>query len=81
MGVGRNLAYKKEEFFNVNGFIEHMQIRSGDDDLFINQAAKAKTQLLLTLRKVLPILNQKHFQRMVYSKKKTCCYSKILQNF
>ncbi|MFV8442743.1 glycosyltransferase [Flavobacterium sp. LB2P44] len=42
MGVGRNLAYKKEEFFNVNGFIEHMQIRSGDDDLFINQAAKGK---------------------------------------
>jgi glycosyltransferase involved in cell wall biosynthesis len=42
MGVGRNLAYKKEEFFKVNGFIEHMQIRSGDDDLFINQAANAK---------------------------------------
>src|SRR6478752_2833275 len=39
MGVGRNLAYKKEEFFNVNGFIDHMKIRSGDDDLFINQAA------------------------------------------
>jgi glycosyltransferase involved in cell wall biosynthesis len=39
MGVGRNLAYKKEEFFNVNGFIDHIQIRSGDDDLFINQAA------------------------------------------
>ncbi|OHT44529.1 glycosyltransferase [Flavobacterium tructae] len=39
MGVGRNLAYKKDEFFNVNGFIEHIQIRSGDDDLFINQAA------------------------------------------
>jgi glycosyltransferase involved in cell wall biosynthesis len=42
MGVGRNLAYKKEEFFNVNGFIEHMQIRSGDDDLFVNQAASAR---------------------------------------
>jgi glycosyltransferase involved in cell wall biosynthesis len=42
MGVGRNLAYKKETFFNVNGFIEHMQIRSGDDDLFVNQAANAK---------------------------------------
>ncbi len=41
MGVGRNLAYKKEEFFNVNGFIDHMQIRSGDDDLFINQAANS----------------------------------------
>ena len=42
MGVGRNLAYKKEEFFNVNGFIEHIQIRSGDDDLFVNQASNAK---------------------------------------
>lgn len=39
MGVGRNLAYKREEFFNVNGFIDHMKLRSGDDDLFINQAA------------------------------------------
>ncbi len=42
MGVGRNLAYKREEFFNVNGFIDHMKIRSGDDDLFINQAATGK---------------------------------------
>ncbi|MGO4822456.1 MULTISPECIES: glycosyltransferase [unclassified Flavobacterium] len=42
MGVGRNLAYKKEEFFNVNGFINHIQIRSGDDDLFINEAATGK---------------------------------------
>jgi len=41
MGVGRNLAYKKEDFFNVNGFIDHIQIRSGDDDLFINQAANS----------------------------------------
>jgi glycosyltransferase involved in cell wall biosynthesis len=39
MGVGRNLAYKKSEFFNANGFINHMNIRSGDDDLFINQVA------------------------------------------
>lgn len=40
MGVGRNLAYKKEEFFKVNGYIDHMKIRSGDDDLFVNQASK-----------------------------------------
>ncbi|MGO4772370.1 glycosyltransferase [Flavobacterium sp. W22_SRS_FK3] len=46
MGVGRNLAYKKEEFFNVNGFIDHIQVRSGDDDLFVNQAAnKANTTI------------------------------------
>ena len=42
MGVGRNMAYKREEFFKTNGFIEHMKIRSGDDDLFINQAANSK---------------------------------------
>lgn len=42
MGVGRNLAYKKEEFFNVRGFMDHMKIRSGDDDLFINQAGTSK---------------------------------------
>jgi cellulose synthase/poly-beta-1,6-N-acetylglucosamine synthase-like glycosyltransferase len=39
-GVGRNMAYKREEFFKVRGFMDHMQVRSGDDDLFINQAAE-----------------------------------------
>lgn len=39
MGVGRNLAYRRDEFFKVNGFIDHMNINSGDDDLFINQVA------------------------------------------
>lgn len=42
MGVGRNMAYKREEFFKTNGFIEHMKIRSGDDDLFINEASNAR---------------------------------------
>ncbi len=38
MAVGRNLAYTKSEFFRVKGFINHMKIRSGDDDLFIRDA-------------------------------------------
>lgn len=38
-GEGRNLAYKKDEFFKVNGYIEHMSIRLGEDSLFLNQAA------------------------------------------
>ena len=42
MGIGRNLAYKKEVFFDVNGFISHIQVRSGDDDLFINEAANGR---------------------------------------
>jgi len=42
MGVGRNLAYNRSEFYKTNGFIKHMDIRSGDDDLFINEAANSK---------------------------------------
>lgn len=39
MGVGRNLAYRKDLFFKHKGFASHQHIMSGDDDLFINQAA------------------------------------------
>lgn len=42
MGVGRNLAYKKELFFRHKGFLSHSNIPSGDDDLFINAAANRK---------------------------------------
>ena len=41
MGVGRNLAYTKKEFFNANGFINHIKVSSGDDDLFVNQIANS----------------------------------------
>jgi poly-beta-1,6-N-acetyl-D-glucosamine synthase len=40
MGVGRNLAYKKELFFRSGGFTSHYKINSGDDDLFVNKNAK-----------------------------------------
>ncbi len=39
MGVGRNLAYKKSLFFKLKGFSSHYHITSGDDDLFVNEAA------------------------------------------
>ncbi|MCB9425589.1 MAG: glycosyltransferase [Flavobacteriales bacterium] len=39
MGVGRNLAYTREVFFENDGFANHMKILSGDDDLFVNGAA------------------------------------------
>ena len=39
MGVGRNLAYKKETFIKAGGFDEHAHIKSGDDDLFVSQIA------------------------------------------
>ena len=39
MGVGRNLAYTKELFMKNNGFYTHLDVLSGDDDLFVNEVA------------------------------------------
>jgi glycosyltransferase involved in cell wall biosynthesis len=39
MGVGRNLAYRTQLFFNNKGFYTHMNVLGGDDDLFINEVA------------------------------------------
>ncbi len=39
MGVGRNLMYKKSLWLATNGFESHKNIISGDDDLFVSQAA------------------------------------------
>jgi len=39
MGVGRNLSYKKNLFFENNGFKNHYHVKSGDDDLFVNETA------------------------------------------
>ena len=41
MGVGRNLAYRKETFFRMKGFASSLNLKSGDDDLFVNQGANA----------------------------------------
>ncbi len=39
MGVGRNLAYTKDLFMKNNGFYTHLDVLSGDDDLFVNEVA------------------------------------------
>lgn len=39
MGVGRNLAYTATQFYESSGFMSHMKVLGGDDDLFVNQSA------------------------------------------
>ena len=39
MGVGRNLAYRKETFFAQKGFASTLHLSSGDDDLLVNKAS------------------------------------------
>jgi len=42
MGVGRNLAYRKETFFAQKGFASTLGIISGDDDLMVNKASNKR---------------------------------------
>lgn len=50
MGVGRNLAYKKELFFKTGGFKKMMNNRAGDDDLFVNHVATGKNTVVVCSR-------------------------------
>jgi poly-beta-1,6-N-acetyl-D-glucosamine synthase len=49
MGVGRNLAYRRQLFFRNKGFGGHNHVISGDDDLFVNSVAtKQNTKIELS---------------------------------
>lgn len=37
MGIGRNMAYRKEIFFANKGYSRHLDLERGEDDLFINE--------------------------------------------
>lgn len=39
MGVGRNMLYRKQLFESAGGFDAHLDVLSGDDDLFVNEVA------------------------------------------
>ncbi len=50
MGVGRNLAYRKQTFFENHGFAGLLGNRAGDDDLFVNKVAnKRNTAIMATV--------------------------------
>jgi glycosyltransferase involved in cell wall biosynthesis len=42
MGVGRNMSFRKSFFLKKNGFDKHLDIKSGSDDLFINETSNPK---------------------------------------
>src|SRR5690606_29715318 len=42
MGVGRNMAYRKQLFHQAKELEKHRHLASGDDDLFVNEVATKK---------------------------------------
>lgn len=42
MGSGKNLAYRKDLFFQHKGFYKSLNLHAGEDDLFINEIANKR---------------------------------------
>ena len=66
MGIGRNLAYRKELFFKQKGFSSYLNLQRGEDDLFINQIAnssntRVETDLNATMR-IQPVYRYKDWK-------------------
>ncbi|WP_114757322.1 glycosyltransferase [Flavobacterium sp. AG291] len=81
-GDGRNLAYKKEEFFKVNGYIEHMNIRLGEDSLFLNQAStKSNTTLCYAPESFTYTQAKKSFSSWRKQKRKQVFTTKFFSTF
>ncbi|MFY0604824.1 MAG: glycosyltransferase [Flavobacteriaceae bacterium] len=77
MGVGRNLAYTKAAFFKVNGFVKHLQIKSGDDDLFIQEVAnKENTSICFSPDSFTESLAPKNFSEWFRQKRRHISTSK-----
>jgi hypothetical protein len=68
MGVGRNMAYTKTLFNSVNGFKSHYSLPSGDDDLFVQEAAKKRNYTI-----------QLHPESFMYSEGKKSWETLIIQ--
>jgi hypothetical protein len=71
MGVGRNLAYRKDLFFNNSGFKNHIKLMSGDDDLFINEVANARnTAICFTKESIMISEPKKTFKDWILQKRR-----------
>lgn len=71
MGVGRNLAYRKTLFFKLKGFASHYHIESGDDDLFVNQAAtKQNSKIEISLESFTVSKAKKTYKGWLHQKRR-----------
>ncbi|QAA80288.1 glycosyltransferase [Aequorivita sp. H23M31] len=78
MGVGRNLAYTSALFYEKNGFIKHIKIASGDDDLFVNEAATEKnTAICITPESFTYSLPKKDMKKWFSQKKRHYTTAKL----
>ncbi len=71
MGVGRNMSYLKKLFFAGKGFVNHYNIPSGDDDLFINENShKENTAVVLSKQSITRSIPQLKWKGWAKQKKR-----------
>jgi len=71
MGVGRNMAYRKEVFFRNKGFATNLHLRSGDDDLMVNYAAhKYNTTIETSPESIIWSIPEKKYLYWYYQKER-----------
>jgi len=85
MGVGRNLAYSSKLYYDNKGFISHIKIPSGDDDLFVNEVATKQNTAICFDEDAFTFSNPKQSWRDWFLQKKrhtaTAKYYKINHKF
>ncbi len=71
MGVGRNLSYRKSLWEKTKGFSSHMDIPSGDDDLFISEAVNLGNYIVNTdVNSFTYSLSKKNIKQWVQQKRR-----------
>ena len=59
MGVGRNLAYKKDLFLENKGFFGYQETIGGDDDIFINKHSTSRNTAVVLSTDAITLSNPK----------------------
>lgn len=85
MGIGRNMAYRRELFFQQKGYSAHLNLQRGDDDLFINKIAtgtntQVETDIDATIR-MKPIRYKKDWREEKVSYMATSQHFKGVERF
>ncbi len=71
MGVGRNLLYRRRLFFETGGFQQHLHLATGDDDLFINEAARSSnTSVILSPQTFTYSIPKSNWRAYYYQKRR-----------
>ena len=81
MGTGRNLAYTKELFMKNNGFYKHLDVMSGDDDLFVNEVAtNTNTAICLKPESFTESIPKSKWSDYIYQKRRHITTAKFYQS-